>query len=73
LCHNLLVSAPSPITDRELLTGQLYADETSPAICTAVSQHYAIPSIDGVQRVPHVFLPLGDEWVADVAAPVATM
>jgi hypothetical protein len=73
LCHNLFVSAPSPITDRELLTGQLYADETSPAIRTAVYQRYAIPPIDGGQRVPHVFPQRGDERVADVAAPVATM
>jgi len=29
LCHNLFVSAPSPITDRDLLTGQLNAETTS--------------------------------------------
>ena len=73
LCHNLFVSAPSPIIDRELLTGQLYADETPHAIRTAVYQHYAISPVDGIQRVPHVFPQRGDERVADVAAPVATM
>jgi hypothetical protein len=27
LCHNLFVSAPSPITDRDVLTGQLNAEK----------------------------------------------
>jgi hypothetical protein len=73
LCHNLVVSAPSPITDRELLTGQLYADETPPAIRTAAYQRYTISPLDGVRWVPHAFPRRGGERVADVAAPVATM
>ena len=66
LCHNLFVSSPSPIVDRDSLTGQLYADETPPATRSDVYQRYTISPVDAVRWVPHLFLQRGDERVANV-------